>query len=100
MRTWIIEHGKERLSRLPTNQFGKLRAAFARALQDAPVAQNQRSRDFFDDRIDKRFENHFRAYARGIPHGDGDNGFTHGGAEKILRLDDAVIIRANVCRVS
>jgi hypothetical protein len=82
------------LARLPTNQFGKLGPAFPHTLQDAPVAQNQGSRNFFDNGIGKRFENHLRAYARRIPHGDGNNRFTHDGAEKISRLDDTAIIRA------
>lgn len=79
---------------MPTSQFGKFRPPFPRALQNAPVTQNQGSRNFLDHGIGKRFENHFRAYARRIPHGDGDNRFTHDSVGKISRLDNAATIRA------
>ena len=55
MRRRMVQHGQKLLSLLPTNQFGIFTPAAACALQHAPVAQYQRSRNFSDDRVGKAF---------------------------------------------
>ncbi len=93
MRGRMVQHGQKLLPRLPANQLGILAPAAARALQHTPIAEYQRSRDFFDGRVGKRLQNDFRADSRRIAHGDGDDRFTHH-RRKSSQLDNEVIIRA------